>query len=447
MAAGCGLSSPAAAVRRPLLVVGIDGLEWRVLLPLLARGELPTFATWMEAGQAGILQSMRPTKSPVIWTTIATGKRPHEHGILDYTYRGTAGEPVLFTSRDRRVPALWNIASEYGLRSAVIGWWMTDPVEAIDGVMVAQANVLPGEGEAAGAWKGSLDLARPEQVFPPDLAPAVRARLLAVEEGLDATLESVFGGLPSPLPPFEAHLWRASRWAIRADAVYLAIAEQVLREADYDLVLLYLGAADVLGHRLWRYYEPERFAHPPTAAELATFQDVLPAYYRYVDRELGRLWSGRGDQWNLLVVSDHGMVPHHATSTFALGQDGAEVISGHHFDAPPGVIIAVGADLRGVALPVPPSERSVEGLQRIGTVFDVAPTVLALLGLPVARDMVGRPLDQLFSSAFLARTAPADVASHDGTFARSAAPPPPLPEVEQERLEQLRALGYLGDDD
>ena len=46
----------------------------------------------------------------------------------------------LFDNTDRRTKAIWNMASEAGLRVAVVGWWMTFPVEPVNGVMVAQTN-------------------------------------------------------------------------------------------------------------------------------------------------------------------------------------------------------------------------------------------------------------------------------------------------------------------
>ena len=52
--------------------------------------------------------------------------------------RGVArGDPRLYTNRDRRAKALWNIFSDYGRLSHTIGWWMTYPVEPINGIMDA----------------------------------------------------------------------------------------------------------------------------------------------------------------------------------------------------------------------------------------------------------------------------------------------------------------------
>ena len=67
-----------------------------------------------------------------------TGVSPLRHGILDFVQfnaRTGAKEPI--TSSARRVPAIWNMASYGGKRTAVIGLWATYPAEAINGLDVS----------------------------------------------------------------------------------------------------------------------------------------------------------------------------------------------------------------------------------------------------------------------------------------------------------------------
>ena len=68
-----------------ILIVGIDGADWRMVRPLIAAGELPHLQRLMDGGISGPLWSLKPIISPVIWTTIATGKGPDKHGVLDFT--------------------------------------------------------------------------------------------------------------------------------------------------------------------------------------------------------------------------------------------------------------------------------------------------------------------------------------------------------------------------
>ena len=110
---------------RPLVVVGIDGAEWDVVEQLWAEGKLPHLKAIAERGVTEVLRT-RYGSSPVIWTTIATGRESRVHGITGFTVPTAEGE-VPVGSTLRRVPALWNMASTAGLRVAVVSWWASWP--------------------------------------------------------------------------------------------------------------------------------------------------------------------------------------------------------------------------------------------------------------------------------------------------------------------------------
>ena len=96
------------------------------------------------------LASVRPMLSPMLWNSIATGKRPFKHGVCGFTevdYELNSVIPVSTSSR--KCKALWNILNEAGLRTHVIGWFATHPAETIDGVCVTDrfAASPPSPGE------------------------------------------------------------------------------------------------------------------------------------------------------------------------------------------------------------------------------------------------------------------------------------------------------------
>ena len=67
-----------------------------------------------------------------------TGRSPLEHGILDFTrFDPESGQRQPITSAERRVPAVWNIASTARRRVGVFGVWATYPAEPIDGTMIS----------------------------------------------------------------------------------------------------------------------------------------------------------------------------------------------------------------------------------------------------------------------------------------------------------------------
>src|SRR5438477_5928489 len=121
-----------------LLLVGWDAADWKVIHPLLAKGEMPNLAALIRDGVHGNLATIVPPLSPMLWTSIATGKRPFKHGIHGFaepTQDGQGIQPV--TNLSRKCKAIWNILNQHGLRSTVIGWWPSHPAEPLNGVTVS----------------------------------------------------------------------------------------------------------------------------------------------------------------------------------------------------------------------------------------------------------------------------------------------------------------------
>jgi len=106
-----------------VFILGLDAYDWELSdLVSKSRG-LPNIERLKREGSWGDLRSIEPLVSPLIWTTIATGVTPDIHGITDFLAKSEAtGEDVPATSDMRRVPALWNIASLFGLSSGFVGW-------------------------------------------------------------------------------------------------------------------------------------------------------------------------------------------------------------------------------------------------------------------------------------------------------------------------------------
>jgi hypothetical protein len=96
--------------------------------------------------------------------------------------------------------------------------------------------------------------------------------------------------------------------------------------------------------------------------------------------------------------------------------------------APPGILFLWGAPVRaGATLQTP-------------NLFDIGPTALYLLGLPVGRDMDGRVLTEAFSRDLLSTHPVAWVPSHDEGTRTTADRESP---VDEQVLRELRSLGYV----
>ena len=120
-------------------VIGLDGATWDILDPLIEQGKLPVFKKLKENGAWSRLRTFDPTLSAVVWTSIATGKSMLKHGIVDWVFVNKQKIQVPYSSSEKRTPSIWEIMDEKGRRSVVLGWFVTDPPDAVKGVMVSDS--------------------------------------------------------------------------------------------------------------------------------------------------------------------------------------------------------------------------------------------------------------------------------------------------------------------
>ncbi len=404
-----------------VVVLGIDGLDPEVVDTLMSEGSMPNFAAMRREGAYGPLRSARPILSPIIWTTIATGRPPADHGIGHFVaVNEKTGESLPVTSQMRKVKALWNIVSDAGRTVDVVGWWATWPAERVRGTIVSDHTcyhfLFP---DGAGPTKAQAALVHPPE-REAELAPMIRrpgdvsAADLEPFVNVDATALDRAFSFDDPLSHF--------RWALATGESYKAIGLHLLRDRP-DLLMVYIEGTDSTSHLFGHLFRAQGLAGE-LAEQQRQFGGAVEAIYRWADTLVGEYMAAIDEDTTLVVLSDHGFslgaLPDDPSQT----RDMRRVSEKHHrLD---GILYLWGRDVR-------PRAR-IDG----ATLVDVAPTLLALLGLPAAADMPGRVLTEALVSA----DAPARVATYETATATAdggagdAAVDPAI-------LERLRALGYL----
>jgi len=87
----CGLLAVgvthAAPKAKKVFILGIDGLDPKLLQTFMEEGELPNFKRLVEQGHFKPLQTSMPPLSPVAWSTFITGMDPGGHGVYDFIHR------------------------------------------------------------------------------------------------------------------------------------------------------------------------------------------------------------------------------------------------------------------------------------------------------------------------------------------------------------------------
>jgi hypothetical protein len=123
---------------RRVLLIGWEAADWDLVTPLLEAGQMPGLEGLIERGVMGDLASPAPLVPAALWTSLVTGRRADGHGVLcaeEPDPEAGGFRPIPSTAR--RTKALWNILTQQGLRTHVIGWPASHPVEAVNGVGIS----------------------------------------------------------------------------------------------------------------------------------------------------------------------------------------------------------------------------------------------------------------------------------------------------------------------
>lgn len=350
--------------RPRLVVVAIDGLSWHAIKPLVERDYLPAIRAVMRRGVIAYLDNHGDSASPRIWNTIFTGHAVEDHDIQgffkvrlsmsgfdlkNFVSLPPAEEPLLgiggllsrapsmgmweklpYSTVDRRVKYLWDLASDAGLGVVVANVYgipvAPEPMYEVNGVIVSYEDDVVDNRTVP---KGILSTWEP---------PAVKDWMSVKEVGR----------------------------RLRAEAEKTV---ELGRQVDADLIVYYTWRLDTLSHELWDFYSRERFMIrdlPTTLSEreweeLVSTNAAAPLFraYREIDSVLG-IFLESFPSANFLIVSDHGW-------TFTPQE---------HWSAP-GVFILAGTDIV--------AGREIDSV----AVEDVTPVAMHLLRLPLSKEWPG----------------------------------------------------------
>jgi tetratricopeptide (TPR) repeat protein len=406
------------STKKKLLLVGWDAADWKILNPLIERSEMPVFTRLVDRGAIADMITLEPVLSPLLWNSVATGKRPDQHGILGFTeVDAITGRVRPVASTSRRTKAIWNILSQNGFRTNVVGWFGGHPAEPIRGACVSDAFARgfrpPGE-----PWPLADGT-----VYPESIAPALADLRIAPHE-IDEEMFRLFvprlgevdRSKPNPLAPLAKTL--AECFTTHAAATWL------MENTEWDFMAVYYIGIDHFSHTFMNFHPPRMDWVDQKDFDL--YHDVVNGGYRLMDLFLGRLLQLAGPETTVMVISDHGFHSDHLRPS-RIPRVPTGPAEQHR---PLGIFALAGPGIK--------TDERIYGIN----LLDVAPTLLTLFGLPAGDDMPGRVLGEAFEEM----PALGRIASWDEVEGESGMHPPgynPPLEDSDRLIEQFVALGYI----
>jgi hypothetical protein len=383
-----------------VLWIGIDGLGLKLLRALMDDHQLPGLAQ-MTARGCTVRLSRFPAPPPAIWVTAATGFAPESHGVGSVESAVFPGietplaaspwtAPLLHAARAlnpwvRRVGEV----PLSGLQRKDKMIWEIQAEKGIPSMVVNWWATWPAE-EGPGIRISERALFRLEaggtpdrEVFPPEEMEHLQAAFSRLQADFAPAASGQSGGYEE---------------GVVMDAFHLAQARDGWLRGRWPLLAIYLNGTDLV-------------ATPPPGsedrAETMIRDRRLVDHLRDLDASIAEMATGATPADFVVVEGDPGR-----------GASSRED-SGFILLAGPGVLVHAAS---------------------AGSLLDVAPTLLRLLGFPGSREMSGSPLRGCMNPASpIGIERPASVASYGPRKAPSGG----RSEFDPEVLQKLRSLGYI----
>lgn len=434
-------------VKPKVLIIGLDGASWKFINPLINEHQLPNIEKLIKNAAIGEIQSFTPTKSSILWTSIATGKKMEKHGIVDWAYvdkktKEKIERIQLITGNYKTAASLWEIMAKKGYNVGVINWWVTYPTIPINGFIISD--------RARNALIKESIFDEQDLIYPDNLKPELRNFLakpknyipIMLQYGFEIYYPEKIEQYYSP-SPFFTQLFPKIHMYVAQDKAVLDWSLYMLKKGQPDFFAVIFRITDVYAHLAWRFIEkqklekivPEIFIDKIENADQNSLKKMnslineldlnfakalLPAY-KFADDAIGRILQQIEDNTYIIVVSDHGFQWNGG------GYDHNPLV-GHKYPAepPPGILIIKGPDIKTMKI-------------KKATLFDICPTILYALNEPIAKDMDGNPLKYIFQDSIFRKEKLIDTYGVGPINKKTA----PSAAAEKEVLEDLKSLGYL----
>lgn len=404
--------------KKKLLLIGWDAADWEIIGPLIAKGQMPALKKMIDQGVYGNMSTMNPPYSPMLWTSVVTGKTPDKHGVLGFVEIMPDQQGVRpVTTNSRKSRTVWNILHNKGYKSNLVGWWPSYPVEPINGVVISDKyqKVTPDPKKQSPL---------PEDAIHPE---SIRKDFLDLRMfPFEVTKEHILPFIPNAgnidqekdkaLIPF-------SRMLAHNVSVHNA-ATKLLRTTDWDFMCVYYDLIDHLCHTFMKYHPPKL---PQVSQEdFDMYKDVVVGAYRFQDMMLERTLELVDDDTTVIVMSDHGFESGHKRIIDMPKVQAAPALEHRQF----GMFVAMGPNIK--------KNEKVFGLGLI----DIGPTILHHFGLPVGKDMDGKVMLDIYKK--IERPTYIETwESIEGDFGELKNQEQAAALSDQEAMEQLIELGYI----
>ena len=355
------------------LLLGWDSADWKVINPLIDKGQMPALERLINKGVMGNIATLDPPLSPMLWTSIATGKYAFKHGVHGFL-EGKENQTKIgaVTTKSIKTKTVWEILNQNGFKTNVVGWWPSHPAAPLDGCLVSNFH---GKAPKDSVWNDWPTISN--AVYPADLEEKLNE--LRVHPG-ELGMEQLVSFIPNYelLKEEDANFVNllladiAECLTVHSTSTYLA------EHTDWDFMAVYYNAIDHISHVFMKYHSPKLPWIPQEKFDI--YHTVIEAAYRFHDLMLERWLELVDDHCHVMVLSDHGF---HSDEMRVkeLPKEPAAIAREHNYL---GMLTLKGPNIK--------QDELIYG----SSLLDITPTILSIFGLAVGKDMDGKVLSSAY---------------------------------------------------
>ncbi len=255
-----------------VFVIGLDSAPPELLFNEF---DLPNIRRLLRKSIYGPMKSCVPAITIPAWMCMATGKTPGELGLYGFRHRKGNSYDEIWIAHSLMVKekAVWDYAGERGLKSVVLGVPPSYPPKKIRGWMVG-CFITPD--------------ASTNYTYPPELKREIE-RVVG-----DYIFDVVFR--KENREEVREKIWEMTEKRFE-------LVRYLLETKDWDFFEFVEIGLDRVHHAFWKFFDENHHLHEPNSP----FKNVIPDYYRLLDREIGKTLKLLDEDTAVLIVSDHGI--------------------------------------------------------------------------------------------------------------------------------------------
>lgn len=346
----------ARRIEKKITIIGLEGLSFDFIIPLISQGKLPNFSWLVENGSWGRLVNFTPNEAVVLNQSFNTGKYPFQHLQLSPTSYSFGRSQAKFEVLPRFI--LFKQMARVGL-----------------------LKISPREltAKTKDIWEifreNNITFLKKDWPYGADFSP------------LNPKSEKLFSLYFKDLKYETSSLMTIARQVFYRDFEYEEKSSQEKNELKPQFYYLLLNGLNIVETFFYKYSFPDLYGNIKQE-ELNKYGLVIEKYYQFYDQIISRYLAALKEDELFIVYSPHGIEPLPLWRRFVEWMLGNPHVSAYHENAPDGVVFFLGKGIN--------KGKNIEPVKLV----DIAPTLLYYLGLPVGKDMDGIVRSSLFLKEF-----------------------------------------------